>query len=278
VAFDLCVPRTDRRWRDKNGTVCYNGATVIRVVTGAYPLCFKYFIGPPYNLRKNSRKCPVVALDCISVILAQACFVVIKHHCTVLVMWVCKTCVAVRVVTGLQTRRPVNWGSISASGPAVGLTLLFFFLWRIVCSWGYKCRFMKPTTSIDLVPSVKLNVAVSPPPLLLSCHPKIKTFLVRMTIPPKENDWLILRTLIFSSTEVHWNKTGIVQREYMTDKEDSFLILVRRISQESHCSQSTSSKCLSSRPWCFILGSRAVCPLCRRLRAPQLVRSGCNGE
>jgi len=32
---------------------------------------------------------------------------------------------------------------------------------------------MKPTASIDLVPSVKLNVAVSRPPLLLSCHPKI---------------------------------------------------------------------------------------------------------
>lgn len=137
---------------------------------------------------------------------------------------------------------------------------------------------MKPTTSIDLVPSVKLNVAVSSPPLLVSCHPKIQTFLVWMTIPVKENDWLVLRTLIISNMEVHWNKTGIVPREYMTGKGDFFLILVRRISEESHCSQSTSSKCLSSRPWCFILRSVAGCPLCRRLRAPQLVRSVCDGE
>jgi len=40
------------------------------------------------------------------------------------------------------------------------------------------CRFMKPTASIDLVQSVKVNIAVSPPPLSLSCHPKTQTLLV----------------------------------------------------------------------------------------------------
>ena len=66
-------------------------------------------------------------MDCISVILVQGCFVVTKRPCTVPVMGVCKTCMAVRVVTGLQARRPFNWGSISASGPAGGAHSIFFF-------------------------------------------------------------------------------------------------------------------------------------------------------
>jgi hypothetical protein len=51
-----------------------------------------------------------------------------------------------------------------------------------------------------------------------------------MTMQAEDNDRLILRTVIISNTEVHRNKTGIVPREYLTGKEYSFIILVRRIS------------------------------------------------
>jgi hypothetical protein len=40
-------------------------------------------------------------------------------------------------VTGLQARRPLNWGSISAPGPAVGLTLLCVCVCVCVCDGLY---------------------------------------------------------------------------------------------------------------------------------------------